>query len=60
MHGEIKKLVIVITGAESGEILERWVFNVDTDQESKGGGYVRTLKRHVKDVLWTTIAHAIS
>eukprot|EP01138_Halocafeteria_seosinensis_P002088 gb/GECG01002137.1/.p1 GENE.gb/GECG01002137.1/~~gb/GECG01002137.1/.p1 ORF type:complete len:210 (+),score=33.08 gb/GECG01002137.1/:1-630(+) len=48
MHGEIKKLVIVITGAESGEILERWVFNVDTDKSTAEGGKAR--EKSLKEV----------
>ena len=30
--GEVQKLVIVVSGAESGETLERWTFNVETDR----------------------------
>ena len=30
--GEVQKLVVVITGVETGEVLERWVFNVETDR----------------------------
>lgn len=32
MRGEIKSLVLVIMGLHTGEILERWVFNIETDQ----------------------------
>lgn len=31
--GEVKKLVLVIASIETEEVLERWVFNIDTDQE---------------------------
>lgn len=33
MMGEVQRLVLVITGADSGETLERWVFDVTTDQD---------------------------
>jgi len=32
MAGVVQKLVIVITGAENSAVLERWVFDVETDQ----------------------------
>jgi mitotic spindle assembly checkpoint protein MAD2 len=35
--GEVQKLVIVVTGAETGESLERWTFNVETDQGAVAG-----------------------
>ena len=35
--GEVQKLVIVVTGAETGESLERWTFNVETDQGAMAG-----------------------
>jgi mitotic spindle assembly checkpoint protein MAD2 len=31
-RGEVQKLVVVITGVETREVLERWVFNIDTDR----------------------------
>lgn len=30
--GQVQKLVVAITGLESKETLERWVFNVETDK----------------------------
>lgn len=30
--GQVQKLVVVITGVETKETLERWVFNVETDK----------------------------
>lgn len=36
--GEVQKLVVVITGVESREVLERWVFNIDTDKEALAPG----------------------
>lgn len=32
-RGDVQKLVIVVTGTETNETLERWVFNVETDRE---------------------------
>lgn len=32
--GAIKSLVLVISGLDSEEVLERWVFNVETDQKT--------------------------
>jgi len=29
MAGDVQKLVLVVTGAESNQVLERWVFNVE-------------------------------
>lgn len=36
--GEVQKLVVVITGVESEEVLERWVFNVETDKSVSAAG----------------------
>lgn len=36
--GNIQKLVVVINGVESGETLERWVFNIETDAAVTAGG----------------------
>lgn len=30
-EGQVQKLVVVLTGVETGETLERWVFNVTPD-----------------------------
>jgi mitotic spindle assembly checkpoint protein MAD2 len=38
MRGEIQKLIVVITGAESKDVLERWVFNVETDRSVRADG----------------------
>eukprot|EP00947_MAST-08B_sp_MAST-8B-sp1_P003211 g3211.t1 len=35
--GEVQKLVIVISGVDTSEVLERWVFNVETDMGVVGG-----------------------
>ncbi len=39
-RGEVQKLVVVITGVETREVLERWVFNIDTDKAAMGPGCV--------------------
>ncbi len=39
-RGEVQKLVVVITGVETREVLERWVFNIDTDKAAMAPGYV--------------------
>lgn len=38
--GEVQKLVVVITGVETREVLERWVFNIDTDRAALAPGCV--------------------
>ena len=43
--GEVQKLVVVITGVESREVLERWVFNIDTDKTALAPGVTR-VKAH--------------
>jgi mitotic spindle assembly checkpoint protein MAD2 len=35
LEGNVRKLVVVITGSDSGEVLERWVFNIKADKEVK-------------------------
>lgn len=37
-EGKVQKLVVVITGADSGETLERWVFNINTDKDAVTSG----------------------
>ena len=46
--GEVQKLIVVITGVESKEVLERWVFNIDTDKAAMAPGVTR-VKSH-KDI----------
>ncbi|GBG24056.1 Mitotic spindle assembly checkpoint protein MAD2A [Hondaea fermentalgiana] len=38
MEGTVQKLVLVITGVESKEVLERWVFNVEADKSVTATG----------------------
>lgn len=36
MDGQVQRLVLVITGADSKQVLERWVFQIDTEKDSQG------------------------
>jgi len=38
MHGQVQKLVIAISSVEGKSVLERWVFDVDTDREVASDG----------------------
>lgn len=50
-NGQIKKLVLVITGVEKGEVLERWVFDVQTDEASlKAGVDVAVQNKSEKEI----------
>ena len=37
LGGEVQKVVIVICGVNTGETLERWAFNVETDKAATAG-----------------------
>ena len=41
--GEVQKLVVVITGVESRDVLERWVFNIETDRAALTPGCVKLM-----------------
>lgn len=41
----VKKLVLVITGVETEEVLERWVFDVETDEKVLQTGETRYKRR---------------
>lgn len=43
--GKVQKLVVVITGVETREVLERWVFNVETDRAALAPGCVVPCRR---------------
>ncbi len=47
-RGEVQKLVLVIAGVETKQVLERWVFNIDTDKAALTPTAVKT-KSH-KDI----------
>ena len=36
LYGDVQRLVLVVTGVDSGETLERWQFNVTVEGESDG------------------------
>ena len=36
--GDVQRLVVVVTGVDSGETLERWQFNVSVEDKGKGSG----------------------
>jgi mitotic spindle assembly checkpoint protein MAD2 len=35
LHGNVQRLVVVVSGVDSGETLERWQFNVSVDEKDK-------------------------
>jgi hypothetical protein len=37
MNGAVQKLVLVVKGVDSGDTLERWVFNCETTGNGKNG-----------------------
>jgi mitotic spindle assembly checkpoint protein MAD2 len=47
--GHVKRLVLVITGTEKQEVLERWVFDVDTDEKTVATG--GTSSKNEKDIM---------
>mmetsp|Transcript_37885 Transcript_37885/g.55821 ORF Transcript_37885/g.55821 Transcript_37885/m.55821 type:complete len:229 (+) Transcript_37885:247-933(+) len=38
IDGDVQRLVVVVTGIDSGETLERWQFNVSVDQNANNSG----------------------
>merc|ERR1719461_970474 len=38
MRGNVQKLVVVVQGVETKEVLERWVFRVEADKDVVAGG----------------------
>lgn len=51
--GEIKSLVLVIIGLHTGETLERWVFNIETDKDilsNKIKGYEKSEQDIMKEI----------
>ena len=49
LGGEVQKVVIVICGVNSGETLERWAFNVETDKALTTGA-ASTAKKSQKAI----------
>jgi len=52
LYGQVQKFVVAISGVESGETLERWVFNVQTDGEvvAKGETGASSTSKDAKDI----------
>lgn len=50
--GTVKKLVLVVTGVDDEEVLERWVFDVDTDEKAMkvGSGTGKSEKQIRKEI----------
>jgi mitotic spindle assembly checkpoint protein MAD2 len=52
--GNVKKLVLVICGVDTGKTLERWTFDCDTDQPTlaseKGGEESKIVAKEDKDI----------
>lgn len=44
MDGQVQRLVLVITGADSKQVLERWVFQIDTEKDSQGQACMESSK----------------
>jgi mitotic spindle assembly checkpoint protein MAD2 len=40
-HGNVQRLVVVVSGVDSGETLERWQFNVSVDDDKKKNADVK-------------------
>lgn len=47
-RGAVKKLVLVVSGVDTEEVLERWVFDVHTDEQAINTGSERRHKRTAK------------
>lgn len=47
--GNVQQLVVVITGTESGETLERWVFNVQAERDATGAAQTKS-SRPLKEI----------
>ncbi len=37
-NGQLRQLVLVITDVTTSEVMERWTFDIDTNQEVVAGG----------------------
>jgi mitotic spindle assembly checkpoint protein MAD2 len=37
--GTLRQMVLVITDVNTSEVLERWTFDIETNQEVLAGGY---------------------
>eukprot|EP00741_Cyanophora_paradoxa_P020692 tig00021290_g19972.t1 len=50
LHGLVQKLVVVITSAETLQVLERWAFDVETDKDVVDGK-VSTREKSEKEIM---------
>jgi len=62
LDGDVQRLVVVVTGVDSGETLERWQFNVQVDEHKQGvlttsgdenqmqNGTVRAAPKTIKEI----------
>lgn len=50
MKGMVKKLVVVITDVDKGEVLERWVFDVEADEAAKAEGEKVVREKSEKEI----------
>jgi mitotic spindle assembly checkpoint protein MAD2 len=46
--GHVQKLIVVVTGVDTKDVLERWVFNVETDKGTLEGTRYASLCRQFK------------
>jgi mitotic spindle assembly checkpoint protein MAD2 len=50
--GHVQKLIVVVTGVDTKDVLERWVFNVETDKGTLEGTRYASLCRQLKGLAW--------
>mmetsp|Transcript_13729 Transcript_13729/g.26597 ORF Transcript_13729/g.26597 Transcript_13729/m.26597 type:complete len:212 (-) Transcript_13729:85-720(-) len=52
MEGTVQKLVLVVSGVDSKEVLERWVFNVEADKAvTSTGNPLETRQKSRKEIM---------
>lgn len=50
IDGRVQKLILVVKGAESGETLERWAFNVEVTERENVGTNVPQSNKTIKEI----------
>ncbi|DBA04167.1 TPA: hypothetical protein N0F65_004275, partial [Lagenidium giganteum] len=50
LQGEVQKLVLVITGIETEEVLERWVFDVHAEKPTQSGAPAKPQKEIMSEI----------
>ena len=48
-HGTVQKLVLVVTSQQTGETLERWVFDLHTDKSVKENDVVNKSEKEIQN-----------